>query len=123
MGLCAKAFLETCSIVCLARCCQSLVEDKNREGIIRDIFQEFEAAYNIRHNKLPVKIFSVHQLSDDIQTKIVERVAKITGKTIMPKFLIDKSIIGGITLLYDDLFIDASVKSQLEKLHRSLRAA
>ncbi len=100
-----------------------LVEDKNREDIIRDIFEEFEKDYNIRHNKLPVKIFSAVELTEDIKSKTVTRIAEITGKTIIPEFTIDKSILGGITMLYDDLFIDASVKSQLEKLHSSLKAA
>ncbi len=100
-----------------------LVEEKNREDIIRDIFEEFEKDYNIRHNKLPVKIFSAIELTEDVKTKTVKRMAEITGKTIIPEFIIDESIIGGITILYNDLFIDASVKSQLEKLHSSLKAA
>lgn len=99
-----------------------LVEDKNRENILSNILEEFTKDYNIRHNQVPVVINSAYELSDEMKDKTVSRMNEITGMTILPEFKLDANIIGGITIRYDDYIFDASVKSQLEKLHRSLLA-
>ncbi|OYT14437.1 MAG: ATP synthase F1 subunit delta [Bacteroidetes bacterium 4572_77] len=96
---------------------------KSREAILVDIFNEFTNIYNNRHNILPITISSAYEMNEEEQQKIVARIADITGKTILPVYKIDKTIIGGLSIAYDNLIIDASIKSQLKKLHRSLLAA
>lgn len=100
-----------------------LVEEKNRENIIADIFAEFTESYNKRHNILPVTVYSAGVLSDDIKSKTIARIEKITGMKALPDYKIDPEIIGGIQIRYKDLIFDASVKSRLDKLGKALRAA
>jgi F-type H+-transporting ATPase subunit delta len=44
----------------------------------------------------------------------------LVGKNLELKKKIDESLIGGVTIKVDDTLIDASVKSQLDKLKNTL---
>jgi F-type H+-transporting ATPase subunit delta len=51
---------------------------------------------------------------------IFEQNLAMVGKNLELKKKIDESLIGGVTIKVDDTLIDASVKSQLDKLKNTL---
>jgi F-type H+-transporting ATPase subunit delta len=50
-----------------------------------------------------------------------EKLAKMTGKTIIIKNTVDKSILGGVKLRYSGIQLDGSVKTRLDTFEKSLK--
>ena len=59
-------------------------------------------------------------MSEKIKQKLVEKLEKVTGKNVVIDEKIDKSLLGGIVVKYDNTEIDSSVKSKLDKLKRQI---
>jgi F-type H+-transporting ATPase subunit delta len=57
----------------------------------------------------------------EINNKIIEEINKVVGGKIEIKHKIDKDIIGGVVVRVDDTLIDASVRTQLNNLNKSLK--
>ena len=91
--------------------------EKNREDLLSNIILEFIDMYNTLNNLLEVEIVSAIELNDAIRKEVISNVANMTNKTILPKFIINPKIIGGIQLKFDDYLYDASLKKQLENLN------
>jgi F-type H+-transporting ATPase subunit delta len=55
-----------------------------------------------------------------VSEKLISELNALVGKNLELKKKIDESLIGGVTIKVDDTLIDASVKSQLDKLKNTL---
>lgn len=97
----------------------TLMLDKNRESYIVDIYDKFHELY-LEHKKIAVVIVtSAVKLDEQTSNRIVNILKhKIVKKdTIEIQNIIDKSIIGGFIVNYNDYQYDASVRSTLKRLH------
>lgn len=66
-------------------------------------------------------ITSAVRLSPDEQKRIVERLERITGKTVRDKAEIDPGILGGVVIMIGGEIIDRSVRHDLSRLRDQLR--
>ena len=71
--------------------------------------------------KKNIVISSSYALDSEQVEKIKEAMQKRTGSIINASTDIDKSLIGGIKISYDDQVIDLSLKNKLEALKAQLR--
>lgn len=97
----------------------NLLIDKNRDTIITDIYDEYYVLY-LEYKKIAVVIVtSAVALDEKTNDRIVSILKhKIVKKdTIEIKNVIDKSIIGGFIVKYNDYVYDASVTHTLKRLH------
>lgn len=97
-----------------------LLSDKGRAEYYNGIFAEFKSMYNAKMNILDVKVTTTEKMSEKIKQKLVEKLEKVTGKNVVIDEKIDKSLLGGIVVKYDNTEIDSSVKSKLDKLKRQI---
>lgn len=97
-----------------------LLTEKKREIIIDSIIFQFESQYNILKNRQKVDIYTAVEVPSDIREGVVKRLAEMTKKTILPKYITEPSIKGGMMVRVGDWVYDASLKSQLEALHDRL---
>ena len=97
-----------------------LLTKKKRELIIDSIIYQYERQYNTLKNRQEAEIFSALELSDDLRNDIVKRLSEMTKKTILPEYIVEPSIKGGLMVKIGDWVYDASIKNQLENLHDSL---
>jgi F-type H+-transporting ATPase subunit delta len=97
-----------------------LLIEKRRGELILSIIYEYELQYNIMNNRLPIQISSAVDMNDAEKEKVVKRISDLTKMTILPKFITDPSIKGGILVRIGDWVFDASIKNQLVNLHRIL---
>ena len=72
-------------------------------------------------NKKNVSVWSSFELEDTQLTKITEALEKKLNSEVIIDFNIDKSLIGGLKISYDDQVIDMSVKRKLDLLQNQLR--
>ena len=97
----------------------NLLIEKNRDSIITDIYDEYYQLY-LEYKKIAVVTVTS---SVDLDEKTTDRIVnilkhKIVKKdTVEIKNVIDKSIIGGFIVQYNDYVYDASVTHTLKRLH------
>lgn len=93
-----------------------LLADKGRDYLIEDITFEFVKMYNELNNLLEVSITSASELNNSLKNKVIDSLSKWSNKKIIPEYMIDKSIRGGIKLRVDDWVYDATIQNQLKLL-------
>ena len=97
-----------------------VLSDKGRVSAYDAIFGEFKSMYNKHMNILEVKVTTSEKMSDNIRQKLVDKLSSVTGKSIVLDEGIDKSLLGGIIVKYENTEIDSSVKGKLDKLKRQI---
>lgn len=97
-----------------------MLAEKRRESILPDIAASFTEMYNEEKKLIPVEFTSAIEIDEALRAKLIETIAKRTGKTVLPTFTIDASLKGGITIRIADTMIDASLRHQLDMLYREL---
>ena len=61
-------------------------------------------------------------LSDAQSLKLTERLQKQTGKTVILTNTVDTTVLGGVVLRFGDTQLDASLKSRLDSIGKSLQS-
>ncbi|MDE6149112.1 MAG: ATP synthase F1 subunit delta [Ruminococcus sp.] len=94
--------------------------DKGRIGFFSGIFSEFKELYNKHMNILEVTVVTSQPMSDKIKGKLIDKLSGSSGKKILLDERVDKSLLGGIILRYDNTEIDSSVKGKLDQLKKQI---
>ena len=93
----------------------------NRLNLLPSIFEAFKSLVAIERNEKSVVVASSYNLDEDQLDKIKEALQKRTGAAINLTTAVDKTLIGGIKISYEDQVIDLSLKNKLEALKAQLR--
>jgi len=96
-----------------------LLCEKNRADHFCEITDEFNKKYNEYKNIADVTVITSVKLSDDLRSRLHEKLEKQLSKTIVLKEKIDPSIIDGIIVEYNNKRLDSSVRSRLEKMRNA----
>lgn len=94
--------------------------NKDRENFLYDVCKRFISLSREKLNQVEVEITSSIELTESQRNEIKSKLESILGKSVIPKYSIDSSIIGGFKAKYNDTVIDASIKHQLENLKKKL---
>ncbi len=93
-----------------------------QNGIL-DKSEEIEKEYRILENE--AKGINTAEITmareSEIDNSLINELNRIVSKKLDIKTKIDKGIIGGVIVKVDDTLIDASVKTQLKNLKKSLK--
>mgnify|MGYP004562226347 CR=1 FL=1 len=116
--LLSKIFSD-CGIVYNLLC---VITIKNRAGCIDKITDCFNILYNEYKNIAEVTVTTCIPLSDAMREKLKAKLSERFGKTVIMNEKVDKSILGGVIVQYDDIRIDSSIKSKLNSVHNELKS-
>lgn len=97
-----------------------VLSDKGRANAFSGIYDEFRNMYNDKMNILEVNVTTTEKMSDGIREKLIEKLSSVTGKSVLLDEKIDRSLLGGIIVRYDNVEIDSSVKGKLDKLKKQI---
>ena len=97
-----------------------LLVDNSRVIFFEEIFQQFYNLENEHNKKLEAKILSAFELLDNQKNSIKERLEKKFNKKVVLSCIVDKTLIGGVTISIGDYVIDGSIKRNLEILKNSI---
>lgn len=106
-----------CGIVCNLLC---VITVKNRAGLIYKITDCFNKLYNEYRNIAEITVTTCIPLSDTMREKLKAKLSAKFGKTVVMNEKVDKSILGGVIVQYENLQIDSSIKSKLNSVHNEL---
>ena len=86
-----------------------------------DCCDAYQSSYNRDHGILVVTAVSAEALTQAQQTKLMEKLASITGKTIQLVNKVDPACYGGLRLNYDGKCIDDTVAHRLDAVRDLLK--
>ena len=84
--------------------------------LIEKIIEEFLELAREAENRARATVYFVEPLSEAQKAALVEKLEKVSGKTVDARYVEDKSLIGGIKVVLDDKVLDGSISGKLSKI-------
>ena len=100
-----------------------LLIDKGRMPEIFRIRREFDELWKKANRRLDVTVTSAIELDPSVVGKIGEEVERQTGEKVELSSEVDDGILGGIVLRVGNMVLDASIRTRLDKLRKSVASA
>ena len=97
-----------------------LLVDNSRLIFFEEILQQFHNLENEHNKVLEAKILSAFELLENQKDSIQERLEKKFNKKVVLSCVVDKTLIGGVTIIIGDYVVDGSIKRNLEVLKNSI---
>lgn len=100
-----------------------LLVDKHRMTEVFRIRRELDELWKQENRRIDVTVTSAVELDGAVVEKIGQEVERQTGEKVDLSSRVDGDILGGIVLQVGNMVLDASIRSRLEKLRKSVAAA
>jgi F-type H+-transporting ATPase subunit delta len=100
-----------------------LLIEKGRMPEIFRIRRELDELWKKANRHLDVTVTSAIELDPDVVGKIGQEVERQTGEKVDLSSEVDDEILGGIVLRVGNMVLDASIRTRLEKLRKSVASA
>jgi ATP synthase F1 delta subunit len=100
-----------------------LLVDKHRMPEIFRIRRQFDELWKKENRRLDVTVVSAVELDEAVINKIGQEVERQTGEEVELSSRVDDDILGGIVLQVGNMVLDASIRSRLEKLRKTVATA
>jgi F-type H+-transporting ATPase subunit delta len=100
-----------------------LLVEKGRMPDVFRIRKEFDELWKKANRRLDVTVTSAIELDPGVVGQIGEAVERQTGEKVDLSSEVDNEILGGIVLRVGNMVLDASIRTRLEKLRKSVASA
>jgi F-type H+-transporting ATPase subunit delta len=100
-----------------------LLIEKGRMAEVFRIRRELEKLWKVENKRIDVTVTSAVELDPAVVTKVGEEIERQTGQKVELASRVDDEILGGIVLQVGNMVLDASIRSRLEKLRKSVAQA
>jgi F-type H+-transporting ATPase subunit delta len=100
-----------------------LLIEKGRVPEIFRIRRQFEELWKHENRRIDVTVTSAVELDPAVVGKIGEEIQRQTGQEVDLASRVDEEILGGVVLQVGNMVLDASIRSRLEKLRKSVATA
>jgi F-type H+-transporting ATPase subunit delta len=97
-----------------------LLSVNKRFGILEAITFEYNILLDEVNNVETAEVTTAFPLTNDLESKVLEKVKEFTTKTVTLHNIVDESIIGGFILRIGDKQYNASIANSLHVLKREL---
>ena len=100
-----------------------LIAERHRVPAIFRIRREFDELWKRENRRIDVTVTSAVELDPAVVSRIGQEVERQTGEEVELASRVDDGILGGIVLQVGNMVLDASIRSRLEKLRKSVATA
>lgn len=90
--------------------------EHNKVTMLFDCIRVFSELKKQAENRVTAKVYSAAPLDEEQMLKLKEQLSKKLGSTVKIKTYIDKTLIGGIKIEFEDRVIDGSIKKRLHDI-------
>jgi F-type H+-transporting ATPase subunit delta len=97
-----------------------ILVDKRRGTAIGGIYNEFVDMVDAHKGVVKAVVESAVPITEEEQSALTEKLAKVTGKEIRLTALVNPEIMGGLVVKIGDKVIDGSVKNRLDIMKDNL---
>ena len=91
-----------------------------RSNTFRNVNEYYKLLYDNYHKRMEVTAISPIELTEDENSKLIEKLEKVTGKIISIINKVDPSIIGGLIVKVENKVYDNSIKGHLKNAKREM---
>ena len=98
-----------------------MIQRKNTAEL-KASFTDFEILYNKYNNIEKAVATTAVPMTEQLKTKLVDKLQSLTGKKIVLTNKVDPSCLGGIILQFSDMQFNDSISGKLETLKNQLKA-
>lgn len=100
-----------------------LLEKHRALNLAPNIISIFSEIWNKEHGEVMAELISARELKSEAKETVINYLKNKSGATeVIFDEHVDKNILGGFILKYNNKIIDGSLKSSLEELKNSLKA-
>jgi len=99
----------------------SVIAENRRLNLLPILIESFTDEVSTRRGEFRADVRTARPLTEAQRDKLVALLAAATGGQIKLAVIDDPSIIGGLTVKVGSQYVDASVKTKLDRLERTLR--
>jgi ATP synthase F1 delta subunit len=100
-----------------------LLVEKHRMPDVFRIRRELDELWKRENRRLDVTVTSAVDLDPAVVSRIGQEVERQTGEGVELSSRVDEDILGGIVLKVGNMILDASIRSRLEKLRKTVATA
>lgn len=100
-----------------------LMIEKHRMTEIFRVRRQFDRLWKQENKRIDVTVTSAVELDPSVVEKIGEEIERQTERKVDLASRVDDEILGGIVLQVGNMVLDASIRSRLEKLRKSVAQA
>lgn len=100
-----------------------VVVQKRRQGVLRAIAHEYHNLVDASRGRVRAEIILAREADPALQQEIVTSLQRRLGKTVVPLFSIDPSLIGGIIIRVGGQILDGSLRRRTAGLRQRLMRA
>ncbi len=97
-----------------------ILVEKRRISYILEIASEFDRVACDYKRIVRADVYSSISLNDEQIKRLEKKLSEKSNKTVEVRNIVDKSLIGGLMIRFNDLVIDGTLKGKLEDLENSL---
>ncbi len=97
-----------------------LLAENGRLPVLPEIAERFDKLKAEVENSIDVVLTAAAPVAEEEQAKIIEALKKRFARDVNLHFKLDENLIGGARLQADDLVIDGSIRTGLDKLSSAL---
>ena len=101
----------------------NLLMDRNRIELLRDIGTVFAELVEADQGLVRARVVTAIALPADLETKLRDKLAHVTGKSVILDKKVDPAVIGGVRVTLGDRVIDGTVRTNLDCLRKTLATA
>ncbi len=92
----------------------------DRIGFLQEIAEEYKNILDAEDNIQKAEVFSARDLSETDKKEIILFLEEKLGMRVQIKHVIDKELIGGVIIKYQNTIIDCSVSGSLDRLQKNI---
>ena len=85
-----------------------------------ECLEAYQQALDASHGVLRAEVFTSRRLDDGVRQRLEGEVSSMTGKQVKLQYHEDASLIGGLRIEVGSKVFDASIRTQLDDIHRRL---
>ena len=98
----------------------NILLERDRIALVPDIARAFSDLVDRREGIVHAKVTTSVELNERERASVTRQLEQGSGKTIQATFAVDPHLIGGARVQIGDRLIDASLRTQLERMARQL---
>jgi F-type H+-transporting ATPase subunit delta len=100
-----------------------LLLDKGRIFSFGDICEEYQLLVETEQGYKRAVVTTAVKLPDDLEQRLVDKLASLTGSKIILEKKVDPRVIGGARVILGDRVVDGTVHTNLERVRKQLGEA
>ncbi len=93
-----------------------LLCEKGRISLLKSCIKEYGKLLDASDNTAETKVISAVELTDDEKKRIVKKLEKLLGKSVVAEYITDPSIMGGVVIETEGRVIDGSLRRHLHEV-------